>query len=183
MTIGAGYSCRPHLLTRAMHQDRLLVFCTGWYLLLACALADCDHAFTVSQQLQETECTADGSCGSLQLAVDSALLISANAASQSCISFTIPNGRHFIMAPAFFHSNLSVHFLGSGNDVTLLCSYSASPSQTLVPFSSSSDPKHYTWYFNQSESVSFENLNFEGCPYPIRLDTVATLSIRDCSFR
>ena len=164
-----------------MHQVRLLVVCTGWYLLLACARADCDHAFTVNQQLQDTECNADGTCGSLQAAVNSTLLMSANTTSRSCISIIIPNGRHFITEPAFFRSDLDVHFLGSGDDITLLCSYSTPP--LLVPFSSPSDPRDFTWYFNQSGSVSFENLNFEGCPYPIRLDTVATLRISDCSFR
>ena len=169
-----------------MHQNRLQIVFPFWCL-LACvlhlALANCDHAITVSQQMEGTNCSVDGTattCGSLQSAINNAQLISA---SRSCVFITIPSGRHFITATTFFHSNLSAHFIGSGDNVTLLCNYATPTSRMLTPFSSLSDPKDYTWYFNQSESISFENLNFEGCPYPIRLDTVATISIRDSSFR
>ena len=49
------------------------------------------------------------------------------------------------------------------------------------------DPEYnytdYTFYFNRSEVVSFEMVQFVGCPYPLRLDTVAAVRIYNSSFR
>jgi hypothetical protein len=41
----------------------------------------------------------------------------------------------------------------------------------------------YTFYFNRSEVVSFEMVQFVGCPFPLRLDTVAAVTVSNSTFR
>ena len=41
----------------------------------------------------------------------------------------------------------------------------------------------YTFYFNGSEMVTLEMVQFVGCPYPLRLDTVAAVRVHNSTFR
>ena len=65
----------------------------------------------------------------------------------------------------------SVQFVGAGEYVSVACNYS----DDIVA--------NYTWYFHNLKSVVIQNLHFEGCPRPLRLDTIAEVEISSCSFR
>ena len=102
-----------------------------------------------------------------------------------CVSIAVSAGDHLITAPVHFGA-VSVYVFGSGEsseDVTISCNYT----QVDVDESRIFDPEYnytdYTFYFNRSEVVSFEMVQFVGCPYPLRLDTVAAVRISNSSFR
>ena len=63
-----------------------------------------------------------------------------------------------------------IEFIGQGDSVRVLCDY-----DTLL--------FNYTWYFAGLNSVTLRGMQFESCPRPLRLDTVAEVEIKDCSFR
>ena len=63
-----------------------------------------------------------------------------------------------------------IEFTGQGDSVQVLCDYGP-------PIF------NYTWYFAGLNSVTLRDLQFESCPRPLRLDTIAEVEIKDCSFR
>ena len=101
-------------------------------------------------------------CGSLQSATEAVLDV-------DCITILIPSGHHLVTSPVNFGA-ASVSFVGLNTDVTVLCDYEPNPE------------RQYTWYFNQSYEVIIENVNFMNCPYPVRMDTVRSISISNTSF-
>ena len=88
----------------------------------------------------------------------------------NCTRVELPSGAHTITSQTLFMAELTgLQFVGVGENVSVSCDYSV--------------PTNYTWYFEQLESVVLQNIHFEGCPKPLRLDTIADVEIRNCSFR
>ena len=107
-----------------------------------------------------------------------------NFKQQNCISIAVPPGNHSLSAPVQFN-NASVSVFGTGgepDDVTIVCNYSVDVNESRI-YDMDYDYTDYTFYFNRSEVVSFESVQFVGCPYPLRLDTVATVRVRNSIFR
>ena len=125
-------------------------------------------------------------CADLQ----SALVLAAQTAgsepvsSFDCVSIAVPAGDHLVTAPVHFGA-ASVYMFGSGEsseDVTISCNYTVDVDESRI-FEPEYNYTDYTFYFNRSEVVSFEMVQFVGCPYPLRLDTVAAVRIHNSTFR
>ena len=100
------------------------------------------------------------------------------ASTSDCVSIVVPAGDHLVTAPVHFGA-ASVHMFGSGErseDVTISCNYTVDVDESRI-FDLDYNYTDYTFYFNRSEVVSFEMVQFVGCPYPLRLDTVAAVMI------
>ena len=92
----------------------------------------------------------------------------------NCSRVELPSGVHYISTPLIFPAQLNgIEFVGLGGNVTVTCSYAENDTSGT----------NYTWYFQQLESVSMTGIQFEACPSPLRLDTIAEVLITDCSFR
>ena len=106
---------------------------------------------------------------SLQQAIDIASSLE-NTAVYTKIQ--IPPGDHLLTAPTLFRGEINeIEMTGAaGGEVRLVCNYSVGS-------------YNYTWYFAGLQSVTLTGIGFEDCARPLRLDTVAEVSIQDCSFR
>jgi hypothetical protein len=101
-----------------------------------------------------------------------------------CVSIAVPAGDHLVTAPIHFGA-ASVYILGSGEnskDVTISCNYTVDVDESRI-FERNYTYTDYTFYFNRSEAVSFEMVQFVGCPFPLRLDTVAAVTVSNSTFR
>ena len=101
--------------------------------------------------------------------------------SSNCVQIKVPPGDHFISAPLYFGAtSLYLFGLGEGpDDVTIFCTYTVDVNESRM-FDSNYD---YTFYFDRSQQVSIENVQFVGCPFPLRMDTVATVGVDQSMFR
>ena len=124
-------------------------------------------------------------CDNLQSALMMVVDLTAEQQSISdCISIIVPAGDHLITAPVHFGA-VSVYMFGSGEsseDVTISCKYTVDVDESRI-FDLDYTYTDYTFYFNRSEVVSFEMVEFIGCPFPLRLDTVAAVRIHNTTFR
>jgi hypothetical protein len=107
---------------------------------------------------------------SLQQAIDIASSLENTAA---YTKIQIPPGDHLLTAPTLFRGEINeIEMTGAGGgEVRLVCNYSVG------------SYNNYTWYFAGLQSVMLTGIGFEDCARPLRLDTVAEVSIQDCSFR
>ena len=109
---------------------------------------------------------------------------SSNYNTSNCVSIAVPAGDHLVTAPVHFGA-ASVYVFGSGErseDVTISCNYTVDVDESRI-FDLDYNYTDYTFYFNRSEVVSFEMVQFVGCPYPLRIDTVAAIRISNSTFR
>ena len=128
-------------------------------------------------------------CADLQSAleatfVDTLFDLPEQQGTPSCISIEVPPGDHLITTPIHFNAT-SVYIYGTGekaSNVTISCNYTVDVNESRI-FDLDYDYTDYTFYFNRSEVVSFENVQFVGCPYPLRLDTVGTVRVCNSIFR
>ena len=140
-------------------------------------------------------------CGDLQSALDSLLNLSFptnSSQAEDCVSIFIPAGdTHYITAPLFL-GDISVHFIGvsesedvcnsAGINGTMLplpsisCNYTVDVDLDRV-FDLNYSYIDFVLYFNQSAAVSFQNIEMTNCPYPVRVNTVDRVSIRNSLFR
>lgn len=136
--------------------------------LLMLVLASCPTSSQASDNAGETCHTITVSDSlTLEQAVEQ---ISAQDRNINCTSVELSSGTHTITSPSLFMAKLtSLRFVGLGGIVSVSCNYSAAT--------------NYTWYFEQLDSVILQNLHFESCPRPLRLDTIADVEIKGCSFR
>ena len=137
-------------------------------LLLLLILTSCPASSQASGEATQT-CHTISVSGSLTLqqAVEQIL---AQDRDTNCTSVELPSGAHTITSQTLFTAELTgLQFVGVGENVSVSCDYSVAT--------------NYTWYFEQLESVVLQNVHFEGCPRPLRLDTIADVEIRNCSFR
>ena len=105
----------------------------------------------------------------------------------SCVSIAVPVGVHFITEPVHFNdANLFLFAdVGGGEteDVaTIHCNYTEDVDESRI-FDLDYSYIDYTFYFNRSEAMSFQKLKFIGCPYPIRLDTIAAIEVYNSTFQ
>ena len=109
-----------------------------------------------------------------------------NASVSNCVAVTVPVGVHFITKPVHFSSTNLHLFAAGGSDsndtATIFCNYTVDVDESRI-FDLDYNYTDYTFYFNRSEAVSFEKLKFIGCPYPIRLDTVADIGVHSSTFQ
>ena len=124
-----------------------------------------------------TPCSDELVCSSLQDAIDYVSTTSVNSSGLDCdrVVIQIPDGQHYITNPTHF-GNKSVHFIGSGDSVTVSCDYFANENTT------NSNEMH-TWYFEYSESVVLRNIHFRDCGFPIRLYAIRHIQVHNCTFR
>ena len=108
---------------------------------------------------------------SSSLTLQQAVEQSASTTSSSCVRIELPSGEHEISSQALFSAGelRDVEFVGLGDSVFVSCSYALS--------------ENFTWNFDRLDSVKMYSLHFEGCPRPMRLNTIAEVEIQDCSFR
>ena len=132
-----------------------------------------------------SESTHQWQCDNLQSALMMVVDLTAQQQSMSdCTSIIVPAGDHLVTAPVHFGA-ASVHMFGSGEsseDVTISCNYTVDVDESRI-FDLNYTYTDYTFYFNRSEVVSFEMVEFVGCPFPLRLDTVAAVRIHSTTFR
>ena len=155
-----------------------------------CFSSECPTVVTISAN--QSICTrtdalkSEWQCANLQSALVMAAKISGSefASTSDCVSIVVPAGDHLVTAPVHFGA-ASVHMFGSGErseDVTISCNYTVDVDESRI-FDLDYNYTDYTFYFNRSEVVSFEMVQFVGCPYPLRLDTVAAVRIHNSTFR
>lgn len=112
------------------------------------------------------------------------LIVGEQSDTSNCVSISVPPGDHLVTAPVHFGS-ASVYMLGSGEsseDVTISCNYTVDVDESRI-LDLDYNYTDYTFYFNRSRLVSFEMVQFVGCPYPLRLDTVAAVRVHNSTFR
>lgn len=109
-----------------------------------------------------------------------------------CVSLLLPAGEpHYITAPLFL-GNLNVYFTGislteSLNNRTtvvqpsVICDYTVDVDLERI-FEPDYEYIDYVLYFSRSEVVVFDNLEIINCPYPIRLNTVDNIRIKNSTF-
>ena len=139
----------------------------------------------------ESNTTAQWQCYDLQSALAAAVKLSSKngmknleRSTSDCVSIAVPAGDHLVTAPVHFGA-ASVYMFGSGEsseDVTISCNYTVDVDESRI-FDLNYTYTDYTFYFNRSEVVSFEMVQFVGCPFPLRLDTVAAVRIHNSTFR
>ena len=125
---------------------------------------------------------ADWTCCSLNAALE---LVKHYNDSNSTISMLLPPGQHVLDSPVHLGST-SMELIGlqdtSGSPVTIVCTYNITVDQDQI-FNLSYVYTDYTLYFKHSESVSISNINMNSCQFSLRLDTIGTVVIRNCSFQ
>ena len=137
----------------------------------ACALLLCSTLLVRASTTAQTCHTLQVSGSqSLQQTVDYLLTPQASTAA-NCSSVEIPAGVHTLSAQTLFPAKLSsLAFVGaSWKHVSVLCTYPVE--------------LDYTWYFSGVHSLRLENLHFQDCPRPLRIDSVAEVELTNCSFR
>ena len=112
-----------------------------------------------------------------------------------CVSLFLPAGEpHYITAPLFL-GNLSVYFTGISQSESLgnrtsesilqrpsvICDYTVDVDLERI-FEPDYEYIDYVLYFNRSKAVVFDNLEIINCPYPVRLNTVDKIIIRNSTF-
>ena len=128
-----------------------------------------------------SESTHQWQCDNLQSALMMVVDLTAQQQSISdCISIIVPAGDHLVTAPVHFGA-ASVHMFGSGES-SISCNYTVDVDESRI-FDLDYSYTDYTFYFNRSEVVSFEMVQFVGCPFPLRLDTVAAVTVSNSIFR
>ena len=143
------------------------------------------------QSDSESNATAQWQCYDLQSALAAAVKLSSKngmknleRSTSDCVSIAVPAGDHSITAPVHFGA-ASVYMFGSGEsseDVTISCNYTVDVDESRI-FDLNYNYTDYNFYFNRSEVVSFEMVQFVGCPFPLRLDTVAAVTVSNSIFR
>ena len=143
------------------------------------------------QSDSESNATAQWQCYDLQSALAAVAELSGSESleenqqnTSDCVSIAVPAGNHLATAPVHFGA-ASVYMFGSGEsseDVTISCNYTVDVDESRI-FDLDYNYTDYTFYFNRSEVVSFEMVQFLGCPFPLRLDTVAAVRIHNTTFR
>ena len=143
-----------------------------------------------SRTHSESNGTVQWQCYDLQSALVAAVELSSNSGienlvmERNCVSIAVPAGDHLVTGPVHFGA-ASVYVFGSGErseDVSISCNYTVDVDESRI-FDLDYNYTDYTFYFNRSEVVSFEMVQFVGCPYPLRLDTVAAVRIHNSTFR
>ena len=181
-----------------------------WVQLVRCSASsvECSASLVVAIDENQTSCSrktrsasnslsSEWLCADLQTALMLAVDLTIGKASQlgngtqdhqnistDCVSILLPPGDHFITAPVHFGAaNVSIFGTGTqSSDVSVFCDYTVDVDESRI-FNRSYNYTDYTFYFNRSEVVSLERLQFIGCPYPLRLDTVATVDVHNSTFR
>ena len=88
-----------------------------------------------------------------------------------CVRIQLPSGEHKLTSQTLFPAEMGeIEFIGLAGSVHVECDYN-----TVI--------SNYTWYFAGLHSVRFRGLQFENCPRPFRLDTIAEVEIQHCTFR
>ena len=88
----------------------------------------------------------------------------------NCVRIEIPSGEHVLTSQTLFPAEVGgIEIIGLEDGVYVSCDYHVM--------------SNYTWYFAGLPSVMLWRIKFEGCPRPLRLDTVAEVDIHNCSFR
>ena len=151
-------------------------YTAGVWSLLSCALTLVCQANSSGQTCHTL--SVDGSL-SLQQSLEQLLNLTRDTNSDdsrersdsNCSRVELPSGVHYISTPLFFPAQLNdIEVVGLGDNVTVACSYPDSDT-------------NFTWCFQRLESVRMAGIQFEACPLPLRLDTIAEVLITDCSFR
>ena len=109
-----------------------------------------------------SESTHQWQCNNLQSALMMVVDLTAQQQSMSdCTSIIVPAGDHLVTAPVHFGA-ASVYMFGSGEsseDVTISCNYTVDVDESRI-FDLNYTYTDYTFYFNRSEVVSFEMVQF-----------------------
>ena len=161
--------------------------------LLLCFSPECSTVVIVESGDSHNPCTKTHQSGStnqwLCADLQSALMMVPNINGEqrnttNCVSIAVPAGDHLVTGPVHF-GTASVYVFGSGErseDVSISCNYTVDVDESRI-FDLHYNYTDYTFYFNRSEVVSFEMVQFVGCPYPLRLDAVAAVRIHNSTFR
>ena len=123
-------------------------------------------------------------CPELQSALETVASLGNDSAELNCVSISVPPGDHYVTQSVYFAAT-NLHFVGGGkslDDTTIFCNYTAGVNESRI-FDLSYNYTDYTFYFDRSQAVSFDKVQFVGCPYPIRVDTVADVKIHNSTFR
>ena len=93
---------------------------------------------------------------------------------RNCVGVVIPAGHHVITSPVDF-GNASVAFTGSAEATTVYCNYTVLVDNRRI--------FNYTLTFGGSGLVSFDSIEFVGCPYPLRLERIRTVAVHNSTFK
>ena len=152
-------------------------------------ISDSDSHSSICTGTSQSDAMSKWQCADLQ----SALIIAVELGDQitvgqqntsNCVSIAVPPSDHLVTAPVYF-GGTNLYIFGTGemsDDVAISCNYTMDVNESRI-FDLDYNYTDYTFYFNRSEVVSFEMVQFIGCPYPLRLDTIETVRILNSTFR
>ena len=127
-------------------------------------------SLSLAQPTQHCLTLSVNSSMTLQRAVDLSVSEGSRAASD-CVRIQLPSGEHKLTSQTLFPAEMGeIEFIGLAGSVYVECDYN-------TPIS------NYTWYFAGLHSVTLRGLQFDNCPRPLRLDTIAEVEIQHCTFR
>lgn len=134
---------------------------------------------TVDQEAESFSCERNETsitCKNFDLAINYAASLNQTAGSNngSSVSIFLPYGVHLVTTQTNF-GDVSVNFVGVDSNVSVACEYYADNG-------TSDSALIHTWYFNMSESVGIENIQFRDCGFPFRFFVVEQVAIRNCTF-
>ena len=134
------------------------------------------YILDVLRNIENKKCTQETTnrynCPSLQAALN---LTMKNTEVCNYFVINLQSGVHLITEPIV--TNASVNFSNIGNGaVEIVCQFDAEQ------FYNQTGNLH-SLYFNTSDSVIFENINFDHCPLPIRIFEADNVMIINSSFR
>ena len=94
-----------------------------------------------------------------------------NATASNCTSIELSPGEHVLSSQALFTAELgALEIRGTREEyVSVVCRYNVET--------------NFTWYFSEISSLRIHNIQFHGCPRPLRIDTATDVELTNCSFR
>ena len=132
------------------------------------AVADC--AGSSGGEANATNATLIATNASLQDALQQATSM---ATADARLTLCLRGGRSYnITSPIATSRSVALIGTDAEDDARIYCSYQ--PSDV---------PVIHTLYFNRSAEVRLEQLYFEGCAYPFRLELVHNVRVSHCTFR
>ena len=137
--------------------------------------AECPVDLVINGNSTDDATDNGGKCKSLQEALERLSITSVtNVTVESAIIY-VHSGYHYLTAPINFSANF-VNVTGIGENVFITCNYPTKPEGIT-------GGEYYTWLFQETLSVTIENLEFYQCPYPFRILHTQNVHIIDSSFR
>jgi len=138
------------------------------FLYAGSAVADCGGS---GGEASEANASLIGNYTSLQVALQSATSMASTADTRYTLCLR-GGGSYYITSPIATSKSVALLGTDAGEAARVYCRYQPSDVSVI-----------YTLYFNRSAEVRLEQLYFEGCAYPFRLELVERVRVSHSTFR